>query len=67
MFKLVISTILFIGVGLIPDTIVTTYTDVVTLTDLASLLNVYLSLVVALVLLGFGLDEVLLRIQHTDE
>ena len=57
MFKIIIAVILLITIASYDG--VNTYKDVETLSDLGSLINSYLSCMTAIILLAFGIDDVL--------
>ena len=56
MFKLIIGIILV--ASLVYYDGVNTYKDVETLSDLGSLINVYLTSMTAIILIAFGVDEI---------
>ena len=56
MFKVIIAIVFIIIIANYNG--VSTYKDVQTLSDLGSLMNVYLSTMTAIILLAFGLDDI---------
>lgn len=56
MFKVIIAIVSIIIIANYNG--VSTYKDVQTLSDLGSLMNVYLSKMTAIILLAFGLDDI---------
>ena len=56
MIKLIIGLLLL--ASLVPYDGVNTYKNVETLSDLGSLINVYLTSVVTIILIAFGVDEI---------
>lgn len=56
MIKLVIAVMFFIIIA--SEEGVSTYKNVETLSDLGSLINIYLSTMTAVILLAFGLDDI---------
>ena len=56
MFKVIIAIVFFIIIA--NDNGISTYKNVETLSDLGSLMNVYLSSMTAVILLAFGLDDI---------
>ena len=56
MFKIIIAIVFFIII--LNYNGISTYKNVETLSDLGSLMNVYLSAMTAVILLAFGLDDI---------
>lgn len=56
MFKLIIGIILLFSIA--NNEGVDTYKNVETLSDLGSIINIYLSIMTAIILIAFGLDNI---------